>query len=75
MGTERWLLEEARNEEMALHIVDVLLFESALADSVPHRSRLLISMVIVVLVCHPLCILSIHLNLLSINSIIAQLRL
>lgn len=73
MGTECWLLEEPWNETMVLDIVDILLFERSFTDTVPHRSSgLLHSSIIVIIVCHLVNILSIHLNFASINANIAK---
>lgn len=52
MGTERRLLEEARNKSMVLHIVDVLLLQRTFAATLAQINFLLLLLGHVVVVGH-----------------------
>lgn len=55
MTTERWLLEESRNESMILNVVDILLLQSSLTSAIAKGQLVvLIIFLIIFLFCHVL---------------------
>lgn len=52
MGTKSWLLEEAWNEAMVLHIVDVFLLQSSLASTIAEGEFILMMLSLKFLLSH-----------------------
>lgn len=46
MTAERWLLEEARNEPMVLHVIHVLLLECTFATAVAKRQLVVLVVIL-----------------------------
>lgn len=61
MTTERWLLEESRNESMILNVVDILLLQSSLTSAIAKGQLVvLIIFLIIFLFCHVLNVKKIY---------------